>query len=164
MICSLHESLLLQHDPQLQLVRWQWNGPLSLLRFQMALERLLLFSRQYKIRQWLVDISQMPPLGNDEQAWVSQRWVAQFARIGVSNLALMLPDDLHNQLAMEHILDSGRCYTQLNVQFFADFPAALDWLSKTPEDVQRLEKEWFVAANTAPQPSIQNLSLDKLLD
>ncbi|OUJ73781.1 hypothetical protein BXP70_12450 [Hymenobacter crusticola] len=130
----------------------------------MALERLLLFSRQYKIRQWLVDISQMPPLGNDEQAWVSQRWVAQFARIGVSNLALMLPDDLHNQLAMEHILDSGRCYTQLNVQFFADFPAALDWLSKTPEDVQRLEKEWFVAANTAPQPSIQNLSLDKLLD
>jgi hypothetical protein len=164
MICSLHESLLLQHDPQLQLVRWQWQGPLSLLRFQMALERLLLFSRQHKIRQWMVDISQMPPLGNDEQAWVSQRWVAQFAHIGVLNLALMLPNDLHNQLAMEHVLDSGRCYTQINVQFFADFPAALDWLSKTPDDVHRLEMEWFAAAYGSSQPGTQSLSLNKLID
>ncbi|GGF16836.1 hypothetical protein [Hymenobacter cavernae] len=145
-------------------MRWQWQGPLSLLRFQMALERLLLFSRQNKARQWLVDISKMPPLGNDEQAWLSQRWVAQFARCGIQNLALMLPDDLHNQLAMEHVLDSGRCYTQVNVQFFGDFPAALDWLSKSSDDVQRLEHEWFAARLAATRPGAAALLPDEWLD
>jgi len=164
MICSLHESLLLQHDSQLQLARWQWRGPLSLLRFQMALERLLLFSRQHRIRQWVVDISQLPPLGDDEQAWMSQHWVLQFARSGVSNLALMLPDDLHNQLALEHVLDSGRCYAQVNVQFFADFPAALDWVSKTPEDVERLDQEWFEAIRGSRQMGAKCFLLDEPAD
>ena len=157
MICSVHESLLLQYDPQLQLMRWQWHGPLSLLRFQMAFERLLLFSRQHKVRQWLGDVSRMPPIGNDEQAWMSQRWVAQFGRSGIRNLALMLPEDMHNQLAMEHVLDSGCCYTQVNVQFFSDFPAALDWLSNSPNDVQRLEQEWCPAMLNLLQADTQTL-------
>lgn len=145
MICALHDSLLLQYDPQLQLMRWQWHGPLNLLRFQVAFERLLLFSRQQKVRQWLGDVSHMPLLGVDEQTWMSERWVPQFARSGVRNLALMLPHDQHNLLAMEHILESGSCYAQINIQFFSDFPAAIDWVSDSCGDVHGLEHEWLTA-------------------
>jgi len=71
---------------------------------------------------------------------------------------------LHNQLAMEHVLDSGRCYTQVNVQFFGDFPAALDWLSRSSEDVQRLEQEWLAAMLATSRPSATALLPNEWID
>lgn len=141
------DSLCLQLHPALHLLRWEWRGPMSLPRFQVAFNQLLEYSIEYKTRRWLVDAAVMPPVGSSEQAWLSEEWLPQVAQQGLAlaNLALVLPTSLHNHLVVESVLNDGRRYLTTNVQFFSDTTSALDWLTPSPSVLFALEDEWRMA-------------------
>jgi hypothetical protein len=128
MICKL-ESLCLQYDISMKLLRWQWRGILDLPKFQRAFEGLADFSRQNRISGWLADTSDMPIVGIDEQAWLSEKWLPNFARLGVSKIGLVLPLSLHNMLVVEHLVYDAQRHLPGHVQFFSDTAAAFDWLT-----------------------------------
>ena len=139
---QVFNSLQIQLEPTLQLLRWDWAGPMYTTGMSAAFERLLIYSRQYQVRRWLADVSNLPLVSTDEQAWLSEFWLPQFMALPIRALALVLPINLHNQLVVESLLADGRRQFRADVQFFSDIPAALDWLTPTAPVAEQLENEW----------------------
>lgn len=136
------DSLQIQLEPTLQLLRWDWAGPMHTAGVPAAFERLLVCSRQHHVRRWLADVSNLPLVTTDEQAWLSGVWLPQFLLLPIRTLALVLPINLHNQLVVESLLADGRRRVRADVQFFSDIPAALDWLTPSAVTAEQLENEW----------------------
>ncbi|SHI34332.1 hypothetical protein SAMN02745146_0594 [Hymenobacter daecheongensis DSM 21074] len=136
------DSLYFQYDISLRLVRWQWHGSMDLLKFQRAFEGLADFSRQHHISKWLADTSDMPLVGFEEQVWLGEQWLPQFARLGVYKIGLVLPLKQHNALVVEHLMFDEQHYMPSSVQFFSDAAAALDWLTDSAPGIAALEQEW----------------------
>ncbi|WP_139924816.1 STAS/SEC14 domain-containing protein [Hymenobacter sp. DG01] len=139
---SALNSVAAQIEPDFQLIRWEWAGPIVREDFRAAFEKLVACSTAHGVTRWLADISRMPPVGIDEQAWLSEMWMEQFAAAGIRAVAVIEPIALHNQLVVESILADGRRYTRTEIQFFSDIPAALDWLAGSDQQAQQLEARW----------------------
>ena len=144
MFC-VFESLYLHSEPELGLLRWEWRGPLTADNLRSAFEQLLVSSQQCRTTGWLADVAHMPLVSIDEQAWLSDVWLPQFAALPVRTVALLLPISQHNQLVLESILADGRRHVRLEVQFFSDIPAALDWLTNSAVLAGQLEHQWSQA-------------------
>lgn len=136
------DSLLLHHDQGLRLLRWQWQGALSPEQFRTAFYYLLEISEKQRIRRWLADTAGMPLVGIDEQAWLSETWLPLFAQLQVSDVAIILPTSVHNQLVIETVLADGQRYECGEIQFFSDAVSALDWLTNSSGRGPELELEW----------------------
>ncbi|MCB2378729.1 hypothetical protein LGH70_14095 [Hymenobacter sp. BT635] len=135
-------SLFVHHDEGLRLLRWQWKGAMHPVQFQSAFYYLLEVSDNKKVRRWLVDTSDMPVVGIDEQAWLSETWLPLFAGLQVKDIAIILPANLHNQLVIETVLADGQRYDCGEIQFFSDVTSALDWLTNSSGRGPELEAEW----------------------
>ncbi|WP_188557916.1 hypothetical protein [Hymenobacter glacieicola] len=144
-------------EPTLQLLRWEWYGPTSTGEFQAVFKKLVVYSKRHQVTSWLADVSRMAPVGTDEQAWLSEAWLAEFATVGIQSIALILPLGLHNQLVVENVLTDGRRYVRAEVQFFSDIPAALDWLAPTAAQAQALEQQWEVVKSQPAADSLLSL-------
>lgn len=138
----LHDSLILQLQPDLRLLRWQWRGPMQFAGFQLAFNELLNYTVRYGITHMLADTSTMPPVGVQEQAWLSEEWLPRSRIVVLQHLALVLPGSLHNQMVVENVVHDGRFYVDTQVHFFSDDHSALDWLANEELVVIGLEEEW----------------------
>ena len=136
-------SLFLHYDTGLRLLRWQWHGPIHVAEFQAAFYYLMELSGKEKVRRWLIDTTDMPVVGIDEQAWLSETWLPLFAKLQVTDIAIILPSSLHNQLVVETILADGQRYDCGEIQFFSDVTSALDWLTNSSGRGPELELEWL---------------------
>ncbi|WP_303309417.1 hypothetical protein [Hymenobacter sp. BT730] len=146
------KSLYLQYHEPLKLLRWQWQGALSLSRFQEAFQELLFITLHYDVQRWMADTRGLPPLGPQEQAWLSEEWLPEFGlNTAVHHLALILPDSLHNQLVLESALHEAHQYDCGLIQFFSCAPAALDWLAHSPGEAEMLEHQWQVSIGARKQ-------------
>ncbi|UYZ61932.1 hypothetical protein [Hymenobacter weizhouensis] len=99
-------------------------------------------TQQDRVTGWLADIAHLPLVSIDEQAWLSDVWLPQFAGLAVRTVALILPLGLHNQLVLESVLADSRRYPCAEIQFFSDIPAALDWLTGSALLAEQLERQW----------------------
>jgi hypothetical protein len=138
----IHDSLLLQLQTDLNLLRWQWRGTMQLSGFQLAFNQLLNYSLRYGITHMLADTSTMPPVGVHEQAWLSEEWLPRARAMRLQHVALVLPAGLHNQLVVENVVHDGRFYLNTQVHFFSDDHSALDWLADGEAVVAAMEQEW----------------------
>ncbi|MCB2409340.1 hypothetical protein [Hymenobacter lucidus] len=136
------DSLFLHHDQGLRLLRWQWHGSMSSEQFRTAFYYLLEISDKQKIRRWLVDTTTMPVVGIDEQTWLSETWLPRFAKLQVTDVAIILPANMHNQLVIETVLADGQRYECGEIQFFSDITSSLDWLTNSSGRGPELELEW----------------------
>ncbi|GAB2948149.1 hypothetical protein GCM10027048_11290 [Hymenobacter coalescens] len=123
------DSLVLFHDPNLRLLYHRWRGHYNMHRFQAAAEYVQGWLRQYHVESWIVDLNDLPNLGLEEQAWISDELVPSVAPLtALRQLALVLSPNVYNQLTVESLLHSYGGRLGFEVQFFADAPAAFEWL------------------------------------
>lgn len=146
---NARNSLHIQVVSSLHMLRWEWQGLLSFDRFKASFEHLLSVSREQHITHWLADVNSFPLVGTDEQAWLSEVWLPRFARLRLRNVALLQPNNIHNQLVVENVLGDCRRRATTDVQFFNDIPAALDWLSGSESIAEQLMQEWEASAGAA---------------
>ncbi len=106
------------------------------------------FSLEQGANRWLVDSASLPPLGLDEQAWLSELWLPCAEHLKLRHLALVLPGDVHNQLIVENVISDGQRYVKANIQFFSDTSTALDWLTGSATLMRAMELEWHIAHTT----------------
>ncbi|AII51674.1 hypothetical protein N008_06710 [Hymenobacter sp. APR13] len=110
--------------------------------FQLALNQLLSYTLRYGVTHMLADTSTMPPVGAQEQAWLSEEWLPRARTMPLQHVALVLPASLHNQLVLENVVHDGRYYLNTQVHFFSDGHSALDWLADSEAVVAAMEQEW----------------------
>ncbi|MCC3155802.1 hypothetical protein LJ737_01035 [Hymenobacter sp. 15J16-1T3B] len=127
---SLHfDSLVLFHDPALRLLYHRWRGQHNMHRFRPAVDYVQHALRQHAIESWVIDLNGLPNLGLDDQMWLSDEVLPALKPLtNLRQLALVLSDNVYNQLAAESLLHQGQQHLKFDIQFFADSAAAIDWL------------------------------------
>lgn len=142
MTTRIYHSLITQLDSSIGLLRWDWAGPSRTRGLYAAFSHLLQYSQQQQITSWLVDTTRLPLATAEEQAWLSEVWLPQLMTLTIQRVALVLPNNLHNQLVLENILFDRHQPLHLDLQFFSDVAAALDWLTPSALVAERLEVNW----------------------
>ncbi|UYZ58783.1 hypothetical protein [Hymenobacter latericus] len=145
----LHDvpEIVLQHDPATALLRAAWRAHCPLARFVPVLLQLVEFSRQRGIRHWLMNIDQLPPLGQQEQAWIFDTWFPLMATTPVEHLALVLPAGLHNQLVATAPVFDRPAVMSFELHFFADDESAFSWISEGNLNGAQLRQEWALTVD-----------------
>lgn len=165
MILPLFDSLQVQHEASLRLMRFQWLDPAkhylrSALVHGRNLRPALVHGRDLvtalKPALVLVDFEGLPPISLQDELWMSVNWLPQVAAQPLEQVGLVLRrEHLHNQMMVESLLWAGRHLLHFQVQVFEDAPAALDWLMQSDvAAVRHLLDEWDAALPPAPSPAL----------
>lgn len=134
------------YDTDLRLLRWQWIGSFNDIAFREALQQLLELARNLHPYRCLVDTSSLPAVSLATQQWLSDEWLPHYQKLHIQMLAVLLPSNLHNQLALESMVADARPAVRCDMQYFTDELAALDWLALTDEEyAARLQQQWLIA-------------------
>lgn len=145
-------SVLIQYETSPRLLRWQWHGPVSDRLVMEGLGELLRFAQPRRPYYWLADVSNMAPIGANAQQWLNDTWLPRFVHLKGTRLAIILPQNIHNQLVLETMLASPRYGGTCDIQYFSDTLAALDWLVDANDShVSYLEEEWQKAIASSGQ-------------
>lgn len=135
------DQLLVQYDVIFRFMRFQWLDATQK-QVRPALRHGRNLVREYQPTKALVDLRGLPDLSIEDQLWMTVRWIPIIAAQKLREAALVLPNTLHNQMAVESILWVSRHLLRFDVQFFSDDASALDWLLDDPEAAAALQQEW----------------------
>jgi hypothetical protein len=135
-------TIMLQHDAPAALLRAAWRRGCPLAEFVPTLTRLVAFSRQQRVRHWLMNIDHLPPMGAAEQAWILESWFPTMATTPVEHLALVLPPDLHNHMVATAPVFNPPASMSFELHFFPDDASAFDWLLEHDARRPELWQEW----------------------
>lgn len=136
------------YDTDLRLLRWQWVGSFSDEVFQEAMQQLVQLTQHLHPYRWLADTSSLPAVSPATQQWLSSEWLPNYQKLHIQMLAVLLPSDLHNQLALENLVATARPAARCDMQYFSDALAALDWLALLDEEyAARLQRQWRAATD-----------------
>ena len=134
------------YDTNLRLLCWQWIGSFNDAEFQHSLLQLLQLTQHLHPYRWMADVSVLPAVSPAMQQWLSNEWLPHYRKLHIQMLAILLPSDLHNQLALENLVADANPSARCDMQYFSDALAALDWLTLMDEDyTAQLQQQWLVA-------------------
>jgi hypothetical protein len=141
-----------QYDAAAGFLRASWVAGQPLEQFGPALEALMRLSRERRVTRWLIDMHNIPPLGPAEQAWIAQEWFAGMARTPVQQLALVLPQDMHNYLVATAPVHDASLQPPFDLHFFADEASAFHWLLEEVPHHPAIWAEWDAADEPSQTP------------
>ncbi|TGE19639.1 hypothetical protein [Hymenobacter elongatus] len=111
--------------------------------FRPALKHIVDLVQDCQVHHCLLDLHGLPDISIEDQVWLTINWLPRILRQYARQVALVLPAAHHyNQMVVEGLLKIGRPFITFEVQFFSDTHAALDWLTNSTEQVDKLEQEW----------------------
>ena len=151
MLLPITDSLVVQSDEALRLLRFQWVT-LSRQPIRPAFARGRDLVVQFQPTRVLVDFTGLPSIGIADEIWLARHWLPVLLRQSLQQAALVFKSqlhlhNLHNQIALEALLWAGRRHMNLQFQVFDDAESALDWLTDSQEAARELQAEWL---NSAP--------------
>jgi hypothetical protein len=150
MLLPITDSLVVQTDDALRLLRFQWAASSrQAVRPAFARGRDLVI--EYQPTRTLVDFSGLPPIGMADEIWLARNWLPIILKQSLQHVALVFRahHHLHNQLVFEALFWAGRRHIGFEFQLFDDSTAALHWLTGSDCAVQSLQAEWLAAAPVA---------------
>lgn len=147
MVLPVFDELLVQHDPNRRLMRFQWLDVTNTrLRPGLVHGRDLVV--EHKPAHVLVDFHCLPQLSITDELWMSVHWFPRIAAQPIQRVALVYPPgyQLHNVMMAEAVLWVGRHLTRFQLQLFDEVEAALFWLTDANEQATGcLQAEWAAA-------------------
>lgn len=147
MILAQIDSLRVQYDESLYLLRYQWRGGSQVHSFAQAMTYLADLMQTHQIMRVLVDLDGLSVLSVRELQRMNVSWFPREVVQAIRQVAVVLPTSAaYNQAVVENILTLGSHLTRFNVQFFADPGTALEWLTTSPVHMLALTAEWQAAS------------------
>jgi hypothetical protein len=147
MILAQIDSLRVQYDESLCLLRYQWRGGSQVHSFAQAMTYLADLMQTHQIMRVLVDLDGLSVLSVRELQRMNVSWFPREVVQAIRQVAVVLPTSAaYNQAVVENILTLGSHLTRFNVQFFADPGTALEWLTTSPVHMLALTAEWQAAS------------------
>lgn len=147
-------DFIAQYSPEVAFLRIQWRaGVHSMKHFRVSLNPVALLLEQGDVRDFIIDLHELPPISIDDQLWLATQWIPRVSVPAVQQVGLVLPArDVYNQLVVESLIRTGRHFMHYDIQFFSSPEPALDWLvgQYNPMLEADLEAEWMADAVLRP--------------
>ena len=143
MILSRYDNLAIQYDEALSFLRFQWRNPYSLEQYRDAIGYTETLIRDFRIKRVITDMRGLPTLTMADQMWLATSWFPRVVKLELEFGALIVLDNhLYNQMVAESVVFLSRAFIRFDLQYFADAPSALDWVTQSAATVPALQQEW----------------------
>lgn len=155
MIISNISDLSLQYDEALSLLRVEWSSGADMRGFRGSAEQLIALGQQLGVRHLLLNMNTFPDISVYDQMWLGQHWMPGIGQMPLKRVVLVNHRRrLHNQMAIDALIDLARPAIQFDIQYFPQPVAGLHWLSDYSERLPALLAEWDAVhgPNDLPAP------------
>ncbi|QHL89075.1 hypothetical protein GU926_17225 [Nibribacter ruber] len=116
-----------------------WHGFVSSEVYREGMLEALKTSRQGAYICWIMDTKDMKVIRQMDQEWTVATWFPQFQLLGVQKFAIVVSDDIFNQMAISSMIAKIRPHIQATVEYFQTLQEAVNWV----QDPQGLSTDDF---------------------
>ena len=108
-----------------------WQGFVSSEVYHEGMLEALKKSRQAGLLYWVLDTKDMKVIRQADQEWTVSTWFPQFQLLGVRKFAIVVSDDIFNQMAISSMIAKIRPHIQATVEYFQTLREAQNWVQDT---------------------------------
>ncbi len=98
--------------------------------YQTNAERALSASVRFNSDKMLIDFCNLVMLSPRDQQWMEEVWQKQASHIGLSQLAIVMPDGLFAILSINKLIESIKKHASFDTEGFSSSIEAYDWLTR----------------------------------
>ena len=114
-------------EPDKSLLILTWHGFANSDDFREARTVAIQISRQYGLTKWLSNMKDMKAIRQADQEWSVNEWLPLFKSLHIQKWALVISDDMFNQMAMSSMMSKIRPHLTSPVEYFQDINTAKNW-------------------------------------
>ncbi len=123
-----YATIEIEQDKSLLIVTW--HGFANSEEFRKTRNEALTISRQYGIRKWVSNMKDMKAIRQADQDWSVNEWLPQFLPLNIRKWAIVISDDMFNQMAMSSMMGKIRVQLAHPVEYFQDLNTAKNWAER----------------------------------
>ena len=123
--------LLVHHDPAAATLETDWQGFVNSEQLRSSLLEVLRLARQYRIKGYVANNTLLRAIRPADQDWINEVWFPEFAKLGVTRLAIIMSQDGMNRMGIDNIMQRATEHIPFDTQHFADADAARSWAATT---------------------------------
>lgn len=86
--------------------------------------------KTFKIRNWLADTRNIDEIKVSDQEWTNENILYPISDLGVKKVAIIIPENVNNHLAISSIMVKGRSYFRFDSRYFVYKKEAFDWFNQ----------------------------------
>ena len=117
-------------EPAKSLLILTWHGFANSDEYREANSTVVLLSRQFGITKWLSNMKEMKAIRQADQEWSVKEWFPQVLELGIQKWAIVISDDMFNQMAMSSMMGKIRPQLKYPVEYFQDINSARNWAER----------------------------------
>ena len=123
-----YASIEIEQDKSLLILTW--HGFANSEEYREAQNKALSLSRQYNIHCWISNMKDMKAIRQADQDWSVNEWLPQFLALNIRKWAIIISDDMFNQMAMSSMMGKMRPHLTHPVEYFQDLNTAKNWAER----------------------------------
>ena len=107
-----------------------WHGFANGEGFREARTTAVQLSKKYGINKWLSNMKDMKAIRQADQEWSTNEWLPTFLDLDIKKWAVVISDDMFNQMAMSSMMGKMRTRLTNPVEYFQDLNTAKNWANR----------------------------------
>lgn len=116
----------ISYDPN-GIIHYSWNTTPTSEEFRFALNKGLEVIKATKANKWVGDVRQLGAIDVSDQTWVNTEWFPSALQLGIKKMAVILGDDIFNQMSVEEIMNNVEG-SDFVLRYFPGTEEAVKWL------------------------------------
>ena len=119
--------------PELNCILLEWKGDVLLDEWMEILSRGVEEISARKVTNWIGDTSNLGATGEEHNQWTQEFWLPKVTAAGLKKLAVVLPNDVLGEMAMQELMDSlknsaSNDNAALQSIYTKEMKEALEWI------------------------------------
>jgi len=105
-----------------------WFGFVEDENYKAGLNKMIDFYKEKKVNKWIANLTKMEAISPELQDWANNDWFPRAIEAGVKYMAIVVSEDVFNQLAVENIMT--QVTDVITTHYFSSVDEAKEWMKK----------------------------------
>ena len=122
------KHLTIKINLQSRSVYLEWKAFAGSSDYREGLNTALSLVKTHKLENWLANLRNMKAIRQEDQDWTNRDWFPQLAHSSLKKMAIVVSEDIFNQLAVDNIMQKSNGVIRFDTQYFNSDQSAQQWL------------------------------------
>jgi glucan-binding YG repeat protein len=128
MIYQEFPFLKIEIDEKTATIIMTWNGSFSSQDYRRGTLACVEAVKSFQLKNWLADTSRIGEIKPEDQTWTNENVLFPISDLGVRKVAIVIPEDVYNHLAISSIMVQGKGRFKFTSQYFVHRSEAFNWI------------------------------------